>query len=162
MTHDGVCNLEANQTHCLRSLMSVSIVSPSFRTQSLSLLRNASRIWTSGSVGLEVPLLPSVTLELTLEIASADDVRDAWRMENSAEGEKTMEEAFRGLVVATTSGALTLLAIVVGCVGLDGTVCEDDISAGGAGCIGEAEDCPAESSGFVGDDTEFSGMENII
>ena len=71
--------------------------------------------------------------------------------------------SLKGLVAAmTTSGALTLLAIAGDSVGLDGTVCEDDISAGGGGCIGEAEDCPAESSGFVGDDTEFSGMENII
>ena len=51
----------------------------------------------------------------------------------SREGEKTTDEALSDLAVVVTSGTLTLLSMAVGCVGLVGAVCEEDISVADAG-----------------------------
>ena len=57
----------------------------------------------------------------------------------SREGEKAIDEAFSGRTVAVISGALALLARLVGWVGLVGAVCEEGISAADTG--GTGEDC---------------------
>ena len=123
------------------------MLSPSFRTQSLSLLRSASRICTSGSEGLVVPLLPSAAPDAMPKRASVDDVRDDWRMVKSGDGEKTTEAAFGVLVATRISGALALACMPACSMGLVGAVCVEDMSAGGG--TGAAEGCWVGSSGFT-------------
>jgi hypothetical protein len=68
-------------------------------------------------------------------------VREDGRREMSREGEKATEAALSDLVVIITSGALVLLAMLFGCLGLVGAVCMEDISAAEAGGGTGAEDC---------------------
>lgn len=87
--------------------------------------------------------------------ASLGELRDGWRRETSADGEKGMELAL-SIRTLVSSGALELGGTAAASAGSGCTACEADaigaVVAGGGG----ADECCVEASGFRGCCVVFS------